>query len=208
MIISYLVFHLLVLQYLPISNGGTYHNKEKARLKCHPLISENQGKKLATSALHCWIHITSPNTSSQSQMRRGQGKRGLFGGEYSILSLSHPKESLREMVKLHKMVKDREARHIAVQGVVKSQTWIDHWTTTKNRSKLGRLQKTIWIPIGLSASPLSLLVCLSVKMGEVRAKRAPASCKGIQALLSKFPVPKGSEDSPPNTSMEFKEWRA
>ena len=149
----------------------------------------------------------SQHLKSKSDEERTRKKRSLWG-EYSILSLSHPKESLREMVKLHKMVKDREARHIAVQGVVKSQTWIDHWTTTKNRSKLGRLQKTIWIPIGLSASPLSLLVCLSVKMGEVRAKRAPASCKGIQALLSKFPVPKGSEDSPPNTSMEFKEWRA
>lgn len=46
--------------------------------------------------------------------------------------------------------------------------------TPRNHSKFGRLQKKkhmdILIPIRLSASPLSLLVCLSVKMRDVRAE--------------------------------------
>ena len=32
--------------------------------------------------------------------------------------------------KLWKIVKDREAWHVAVHGVAKSQTWISHWKTT------------------------------------------------------------------------------
>ena len=55
-------------------------------------------------------------------MRRGQGKRGLFGGEKAFFLLFYSKESLGEIVKLHEMVKDREARHAAVQGVAKSWT--------------------------------------------------------------------------------------
>ena len=34
--------------------------------------------------------------------------------------------------KLQELVKDREARHDAVYGVAKSQTWLSDWTTTIN----------------------------------------------------------------------------
>ena len=36
--------------------------------------------------------------------------------------------------KLWKIVKDREAWHVAVHGVAKSQTWISHWKTTTTMS--------------------------------------------------------------------------
>ena len=181
------------------------HTVTKVGLKFHLLISENQGKKLATSALYCLVRITSPNTLSQSQMRRGQGKRGLFWGEYSILSFIPPQRITRGDGKAPRDGEGQGSQACCSPRGSKGSDMTEHWRTTKNRSRLRRLQKTILIPIRLSPSPLSLLVCLSVKMGEVRARRAPASCKGIQALLPKFPVPKGSEDSLPDTSIEFKE---
>lgn len=68
-------------------------------------------------------------------MRRGQGKIGLFWGEYSILCLVSP------------------------QGIIQS---LEDCKKKKHMD--------ILIPIRLSASPLSLLVCLSVKMRDVRAE--------------------------------------
>ena len=38
--------------------------------------------------------------------------------------------------KLQEIVKDREAWHVKVYGVTKSQTWLSNWTTTKNSNAL------------------------------------------------------------------------
>ena len=39
--------------------------------------------------------------------------------------------------KLREMVKDREARHAAVHGLEKSQTWLSDWTTTAYYASVG-----------------------------------------------------------------------
>ena len=141
---------------------------------------------------------------SKSDEERTRKKRSLWGRK-SILSFVLLQRITRGDCKAPRDGEGQGSQACCSPRGSKELDMTEHWRTTKNHSKLGRLQKTILIPIRLSASPLSLLVCLSVKMGEVRARRAPASCKGIQALLPSFPVPKGSEDSPPNTPIEFKE---
>ena len=58
----------------------------------------------------------------EGRRRRGQQKmRWLDGIDSTDMSLS----------KLQERVKDREAWHVAVQGVTKNQTWSSDWTTTQ-----------------------------------------------------------------------------
>ena len=45
--------------------------------------------------------------------------------------------------KLQEMVKDREAWHAAVHGVVKSRTWLGNWTTTTTTKSLQFFFKAI-----------------------------------------------------------------
>ena len=51
---------------------------------------------------------------TESRRRRGRQKMKLLGGVFNSMDMS--------LCKLWKMVKDREASHVAVHGVTKSQT--------------------------------------------------------------------------------------
>ena len=60
----------------------------------------------------------------EGRRRRGWQRMKWLDGITGLIDMS--------LSELQEMVKDREAWHVAVHGVTKSQTWLSDWTTTMN----------------------------------------------------------------------------
>ena len=66
--------------------------------------------------------------------------------------------------KLQEMVKDREAGHAAVHGVVKSQPWLSNWTTAEQQIWENTIENHSW-GLKYSSNKLSTYVGIYWKLG-------------------------------------------
>ena len=93
---------------------------------------------------------------TEYRRRRGQQRMRWLDGIINSRNMN--------LSKFQEIVKHREARHAAVHGVAKTQTWLNDWTiiTTissyKNRSRDSSLICPWWLPLRISLSKLSWFI--------------------------------------------------
>ena len=104
-----------------------------------------------------WLMGKDPDAGKDWGQKKKEKRMRWLDGITDLMDMS--------LSKLQDTVKDREARHAAVHGLIKNQTWLGTWTTTLSNSvELFRhtIYFLLWSPLELRQPDLSRSSCQSV----------------------------------------------
>ena len=73
-----------------------------------------------------WLIVKYPEAGKDWWQKEGRQRTRWLDGITDSVSMS--------LSKFWEIIKDREARHAAIHGVIKSQTWLSDWTTIATKA--------------------------------------------------------------------------